>query len=365
MFVPFEQRRTPRSLATALAGRDNSLNAIRLVLASSVILGHAHGIVGVPDPTDGRLGALAGQAVNGFFILSGYLIAGSAARTGLLPYLWRRFIRIMPAFWVVLVVTGFIFAPLSVPRGGGSWSPTDGLAYVTANAALYINQFGVGDTLSAVPFSLAWNGSLWTLFYEFAAYVASGLLLAVPIVRRHMTAVFGTLFVALVVLQPLALGPLEVHHGLYIHSMRLGAFFLVGSLLYALGDRVPRSGRLAALSAVVLLVLAYFKLDFLFGQLPMAYALLWLGSSPAVKLGRVNDISYGIYVYGFPSQQIVFLAVGGTGGLLLNTALALGLAVPLAAASWFLVEKPAMRLRNLVPAGRPQDRMSSAKTPAD
>jgi len=62
----------------------------------------------------------------------------------------------------------------------------------------------------------------------------------------------------------------------------------------------------------------------------------------AVAIGRR---SYGLYLYGWPSQQLVeqFIAPGGTP--LQNTAWATALALSLAAASWFLVERPALRLK--------------------
>ncbi len=81
-------------------------------------------------------------------------------------YLWRRFLRIYPAFLVCLGVFGFGFAPLGLALGGGSYGVLDGVRYVGGNALLAITQTGVGDTLNAVPYPDAWNGALWTLFYE-------------------------------------------------------------------------------------------------------------------------------------------------------------------------------------------------------
>ena len=59
-------------------------------------------------------------AVNAFFVLSGYLIAESRVRTTLVPYLWRRFLRIYPAFLVSLLVVAAVFAPLAAALEGTS-----------------------------------------------------------------------------------------------------------------------------------------------------------------------------------------------------------------------------------------------------
>ena len=72
---------------------------------SLVILGHARPLTGADGPS---LEVLSDVAVNGFFVLSGYLIADSRVRTTLVPYLWRRFLRIYPAFLVSLLVVAAV-----------------------------------------------------------------------------------------------------------------------------------------------------------------------------------------------------------------------------------------------------------------
>ena len=76
----------------------------------------------------------------------------------------------------------------------------------------------------------------------------------------------------------------------------------------------------------------------------LAYLLIWLGSvlpSPAVVLR--HDISYGLYIYAFPVQQLLILTGIHERGLLLYDLVALLATIPLAVASWLLVERPVMR----------------------
>jgi len=66
---------------------------------------------------------------------------------------------------------------------------------------------------------------------------------------------------------------------------------------------------------------------------------LWLPALPE----RMGDWSYGTYLYGFPVQQLlVFFGVPvlGLGMFVLSSTV---LTLMLAAASWYLVEKPALR----------------------
>src|SRR5690606_9347599 len=81
------------------------------------------------------------------------------------------------------------------------------------------------------------------------------------------------------------------------------------------------------------------------------WAMLWVGQSRLVgRLWRPrDDLSYGIYIYGWPCQQMVLAIVSTKLNPYLLTVLALPLAALFAAASWRWIEKPAIGLgRDLV-----------------
>jgi peptidoglycan/LPS O-acetylase OafA/YrhL len=96
-------------------GWENNIDLLRLVLAALVIFSHSYPLLHVPEPV--RL-ATRGQrsagelAVDGFFILSGFLIARSwQSSRGLGDYLRRRVFRIYPGFLVAILFSGLIAAP--------------------------------------------------------------------------------------------------------------------------------------------------------------------------------------------------------------------------------------------------------------
>lgn len=316
-----------------------------------MIVSHAVLLTGSLDPTGGRLIDLGGLAVNGFFLISGYLIAASRTRTGLMPYLWRRSLRILPAFWVMLLLTGFVFAPLSTLLTGERWTPAAGWSFVAENVWLKMNQYGIPGTLLSVPYPGVWNGAAWTLFFEFAAYLLVGVLLIPRWAHRHGLLVFGAAFAAILALQTLQSHPPYLATGFSFNALRLGFYFMAGTVFYFLRDRLPIDGRLALLSAAAFATLWWFRLDWSWGHLPLGYLLLWAGARLRIPLGRRNDISYGIYIYAFPIQQLTVLLLGTSGGWTLNALAALVFTLPWALASWFWVERPAMLLRRLVPAG--------------
>jgi peptidoglycan/LPS O-acetylase OafA/YrhL len=80
-------------------------------------------------------------------------------------------------------------------------------------------------------------------------------------------------------------------------------------------------------------------------------------------MGRIaaeNDFSYGTYLYAFPVQQLLVIAGAHHLGVVPYIVLSIASTAPLAALSWFLVERPANRL------GRPRRvrALSAARVPA-
>lgn len=348
--------------------RRNSLNALRLVLAVIVIVSHSWPIAGYgPDPKFGDEN-LGRWAVAGFFTISGYLITGSRLHSSsLAAYLRRRFLRIYPAYFVVLVVVAFGFAAISpLIDPAAEWTPASSIAYVLQNLGLYAVQYSIDGTLTGAPVTDSWNGSLWTLAFEFGCYLLVGLLATLVRQRRAFTAVVALLLVTATIATGLQL---LVHpardqidlHTLGLHISELAAFFLAGALLHLIAGRVPVSIWLAVASVLAVALLAWSGVFRLLAGIPVAYLMLYLGSRlPLHRVGARNDVSYGMYVYGFPVQQSLALLIGTTAPVPVFVALAITLTVPFAWASWLLVERPAMRTRWLLPRGGTRtDRVSS------
>jgi peptidoglycan/LPS O-acetylase OafA/YrhL len=94
----------------------------------------------------------------------------------------------------------------------------------------------------------------------------------------------------------------------------------------------------------------------------ITYPMLWLGIHlPLQRVGATNDYSYGMYIYAFPIQQLLALwgvYHWGYVPYLLSTVV---LTAATAVASWWLIEKRALRLKAWSPrsARRPDASTSS------
>lgn len=358
-------RPNPRFGAT-LDPKRNSLNLIRLVLAATVLFAHTFFILGLPPETQPLLGNqhLGVWAVAGFFAVSGYLITASRQRTAFASFLLLRIGRIFPAFLVVLVVTAAGFGPIAhlVNHGtlvGYLRTAPSPFSYIFLNMFLEVRTYAIGDTLATVPYPDAWNGSLWTLYYEFLCYLFIGVLLIWKRARLTIwpTAVAFVLSVAMYANIELALTFVDQNPSFRLFAMLL-PYFLGGALIRHL---IPYFG-LHWLPGVASLALVLFGIQFgpawtaqLLAPL-IAYALLWLSTViPQPRWIARHDISYGVYVYAFPVQQL--LAVFGLVMLdpITFSVVALIITCGLATLSWFYVERPALR-RTREASGRTADR---------
>ena len=140
---------------------------------------------------------LGTMAVYGFFGISGFLIAGSATHNHVGRYLWQRFLRIFPAFWVCLIVIGFLFGatvwyhanPALAHRCGYSCyvrEPGGPVGYVLHGLWLRIHQGTIAHTLPLGYFRPVWNGSLWTLYFEFLCYLMLAALSLIGLLRHRV-----------------------------------------------------------------------------------------------------------------------------------------------------------------------------------
>lgn len=342
--------------------RRNSLNLVRLVLAATVLFAHGYYVAGagVGPHVDGE--NLGGWAVFGFFALSGYLITASRWSNTMGVYLVHRVARIFPAYLVCLVVMVLVFAPIGYLSVHGTLdgylsTPTQPANFVFGNALLRINAYDIAGTPAGVPYPGAWNGSLWSLYYEFLCYLIVGVLALVGWVRRHPAALALAWLVSVGLHAGWArgVGTLLGGNGDASLLFKLLPLFLGGALLQSVRHRVPIHWSGALVSAAVVLG-AVWALDGWGAQLTapfIAYLLLWVGATvPAPPVVLHHDVSYGLYIYAFPVQQLLVLTGIHETNLLLYDLVALTCTIPLAAASWLLVERPAMRRARRSHGGR-------------
>ena len=351
-----DERRGDR-LGSRFNPRSNNFDGLRLALALMVLVDHGTVMrTGDHFHTWGR-SALGDFAVDGFFILSGLLITRSYLKLNSFPrFTWHRVLRIMPGFWVCLLVTAVVFAPVAALLTGRSavsafTEQPSAWSYLYSNAALLITQYDIAGLLPNNPNPQVFNGSLWTLTIEALCYALIGLLGVTAVLRRARWGV-PALAAALWVLTLLQEAGIEVLIG--DDTLRLVVAFLVGATAWLYADQILMKGWLVVLAAAVLLV-SIVTLDNyrLLGIVPAAYILVWLGACLPWNRSLRRDLSYGIYIYHWPVFQLMAatsLVTLPVPAFILTGALVIAL---LALASWQAVEHPALRQKNRTPPWPP------------
>lgn len=351
------------TLGAAFDPRNNALNAIRLFLALLVIVWHSFPLTGHDIAFSPLRQVVSRISVDGFFAVSGFLITSSWLRNPrVLTYLRARVLRIFPAFWVSLVVTAAVIAPLALTLRYGSLPIGYGdsaVRYVVVNAALQVKQYGIAGTPSGVPLPGAWNGSMWTLFWEFLCYLGVLALGVTRLLRYRWTlpVLFGLSVLGVLLT---SYGPVDNYW--LKNGAHFGVMFLAGALVFQLKDRLPLT-RLPVLAALAAFVASAWLPDYrLVAALPIAYLLIAAGAvgrHPRLQLR--NDLSYGTYIFAFPLQQLLAtLGLAGV-GVLGFCLVAVAATLPVAAASWFLVERPALRLRRVKRPSTLQEEVVAAR----
>ncbi len=392
-----DQGTARRSIGEAFSPRHNSLNFLRLVFAASVIFTHASQLMNPGTEAILHKTTIGTPALYGFFTISGFLIAGSVERTKPLRYLWQRALRVFPAFWVCLLVTAFGFGLIGWfhSHAGAARScglscylrePGGPLSYVFHNSWLKLNQQGITNTLAGSKLPNLWNGSIWTLFYEFVCWIGLAALGLIGALRHRWTLVVLAASIWISLLTITAVPNLNVEFNVF-HSVgvlwkswfELVPIFLVGTLLYLYRDKIPDSGWLALGSLGLFLVGLVLPIGDKFPGYTLtstdvtavffAYPVIWLGMHlPFQAVGARNDYSYGTYIYAFPIQQLLVLWGVSAWGYWPYSLLALSIALPFGVASWWAIEKHALRLKKiqlgwLAPALRPATTDDSRDAP--
>jgi peptidoglycan/LPS O-acetylase OafA/YrhL len=332
--------------------RGNNFDVIRFTLAFLVIFSHS------PEFIAGNRGhevltqlfhtiSFGEFAVDGFFLLSGYLIIKSWQQDPtVLDFLAKRILRIYPGFIVACAISVWIFAPLAAPPGYFSQVP---IGRFFGNLLL-LNMPETPDILAGANYPKI-NAALWTIRFEFMCYLSVLAFGCVGLVKRRQGWLLATVMIFLAEVLHHAgvkLPFLSYPDILNLQFLRLGMFFFSGGCFYLYADRLRYSATTLVLAGLALVGAMFFEQSAeIVLALAGAYLLFFFAMAHIGWLSwykRLPDVSYGVYLYGWPIGQLLlwFQKDMSAPLLILETTL---ICIVLASLSWYLVEKPFMRLK--------------------
>jgi peptidoglycan/LPS O-acetylase OafA/YrhL len=196
------------------------------------------------------------------------------------------------------------------------------------------------------------NGSLWSITLEVRLY----LFLAVMYVsgffaksREYRVAVFVILVISIAVYPSYVpmIGDDALSYGNYSFPV-FSCVFLIGGIFYLLEDKIKVGLPIVIVFLVAVLIFkgslfykgAIFSLAIVFS--------IWLGTSGFAKrrLQLKNDYSYGMYLYGWPAQQIAYSLLNNVVHMKpwIITITAIPIAFLFSYVSWRIIESPCMKV---------------------
>lgn len=343
---------TNPTISQVITRDGNNLDLIRLVASLAVIFYHSFPLNPqweLADPVKALFpyvstGALA---VKIFFFISGLLVVNSIlTRQCTLHFVVSRLLRVFPGLIFVVICSTFIIGPIFTKLPVADYLSSAQLYdYVLNNILLDTRYFLPGLFLES---KYGVNGSLWTIRYEVIAY---GVVLISYLLKLMSNRFISSLACLLVIVEPLT--PFK---GVLFANSDNGAIYMLAPC-FALGALLAINKNSYRTNFIVPIVM--FFLVFCFNNESVKLLLicssvcllsLHLSTLPIIKKITIkNDVSYGVYLWGFPIQQII--SINFHFGIFMNVALSMLIAMVFAMLSWKLIEKPAIALsKKLVPS---------------
>jgi len=346
---------SPR-LADILSPDRNSFGLLRFAMATLVLVSHSYlyaAGTSAAEPLQPWLGRSLGEcAVRVFFILSGVMVAQSFDRSrSLVDFTVARVLRIFPALIACVLVVAFVLGPIvsALPATEYFKSP-ELYGYAIKTLTLATGSAPLPGVFETNAYAGYVNSSLWTLKYEVACYVALGVLGAAGLFDQKLRWLAVAALGGMVATVSLSLPANPDDYGFTQNLRYFVVYFYGGVLAYLLRDYLVITG--ALLLPLFLIFVASVRTPFaeVAAMLFLGYGALWAATKacgPLRALCNHTDASFGIYIFAGPVQQTLlwlFPAISPVG----LTLAAFAIVLPLAIASWRIIEKPSLQLRPVV-----------------
>jgi peptidoglycan/LPS O-acetylase OafA/YrhL len=202
--------------------RVNEIDLLRFIAALSVVFFHysfrgyaAGGMSIMPYPLMASFSKYGYLGVELFFMISGFVILKTAANGGLGAFVFSRFVRLYPAFWVCCTIT---FATTLV-IGGSRFHAT--LAEYLANMTMMSEFIGVQSI----------DGAYWSLFVEMRFYLYVAIILVIG--RIHQ----AQLILSLWLIASLAQEFVPSYKLRYILIADFSSYFIAGATFFLIWCR--------------------------------------------------------------------------------------------------------------------------------
>ena len=323
----------------------NNFDFLRLTAAMLVLYSHQFALLGqsetgiVPTVSWGSLGVYI------FFTISGYLVTQSWTRApNACEFITRRFLRIWPGLFAMTCLLALVIGPLVSTLS--YWDYFQSAQTYDFFSILKLNiQYYLPGVFSTNTYPNAVNGSLWTIPIEINFYAMLLIAGIVRLLNFKWAILTGLIAIAIYHFGVCQAGTNASHN----YFIEFGLYFIYGvvmQLFRPIWAHQTAKGYIAVGAMAIIFCFTGHAIIGLWIALPYLVIAFGAASTPVVRrFGRFGDISYGVYIYAFPMQQLIIHFSAGRLTLPVCLLLSMTATAVCAFASWHWVEKPAMQFK--------------------
>ena len=207
------------------------------------------------------------------------------------------------------------------------------------------------------PYPAAINGSIWTIKHQFFMYI---LIVAInfAILKKHKEYYKYFFYILLVITMVSFTGKYDAFFkdlaknfnniGVLVEGnqlLKLICYFCAGVFINVYSDRIIIKKKYAAFGLLLLILCRKTILIRCLCLLVIPYVTIYLGT---LKFNiKVNDISYQIYIWAFPIQQMIMYYLGGKINLYVYIALSVLMSCAVAYVTYYITEWPFIKIRKV------------------
>ena len=337
-----------------------ALNIVRILCSIGVVFSHSFSLLDLNNDwlyQHTQYDSFGTVCVAIFFSISGYLMHDSWKSAPRLDvFFFKRLLRILPGLYGVILAAVLLLPIIQ----GIDWN----IFWNNEYSWKYFNNLLVFPTELFLPYVFdsnlirVANGPIWSIPYEVTMYAIIALVYALT-KTRWCGIIIGTLLVLF----------MSYHVWVYYFEgvdtriifinlallTRYGVYFLMGSLLALYWHRISQKIFFAMLSVLCVIIALYNQSTYIL-LMPFAlpflvlYSAIELPISTLTSIRNFPDISYGIYLYAFPIQQIIISQHDRAIGPYRVFLYTMPIVILCALISTYLIEKPALKYKKyLIP----------------
>lgn len=340
-------------LSEILVKDNNNIDLFRLFAASMVIYGHAYAL----SPPQGKIDIVSmftktdysgSLAVKIFFFLSGLVVTNSLVNNGnLIRYVIARVFRIFPALIATIFITALVIGPICTTMPIDDYFRSGDVRSYLINNSILNMVWPLPGVFTDNPYPNVVNGSLWTISIEIYGYI---MLFSLYVLGALKNKKICNIIFLIILIEPFLSSKMLFP---WLSSVNrevdfLAPCFAFGSLLALNKDLISiKFTHCLGFAALAYLLSGneysvYFLYACIFLLIIYISSMRWF-----LKLKPSADISYGVYLWGWPIQQVIyhFLHIES---IFLNQIATLFVSIIFGLMSWHMCEKHFIKYGNYI-----------------